>query len=60
MEWVSAGVAVAAGVWVQDATGEIQLLAAVVYMAMLFFAVAGDTGKRIEEKTKKKKKEIRN
>ena len=35
VEWVAAGLAVAAWVWVQDATGEIQLLAAVICMAML-------------------------
>ena len=45
MEWVAAGVAVAVGVGVQGATGGIQLLAAVVYMAMLVFAVLGDMEK---------------
>ena len=37
VEWVAAGVAVAVGVGVQGATGGIQLLAAVIYMAMLVF-----------------------
>ena len=55
VEWVAAGVAAAVGVGVQDATGGIQMLAAVVYTDMLVFAVLGDTGKLIEEKTKKKK-----
>ena len=47
------------GTSLQDATGGIQLLAAV-YMAMLGSPVLGDTGKLIKEKTKKKKWEKEN
>jgi len=61
---LAAGVAVAVGVGVQGATGGIQLLAAVIYMAMLFFGGiqltrrgGGEPGPLARVKGKKRKSE---
>ena len=58
---MAAGVALAVEVWVRDATGGIQLMAVVVYMAALVFSSVGGYGEADgkEEKVKKIRRKIK-
>ena len=60
VEWVAAGVALAVEMWVRNEAVGIQLVAAVIYMAMLVFSsVKEKRGSRWDRRKNKKKREKR-